>query len=114
MATALLVLVAACGEQSDDNAPLVDAHAALCEAAARPDQARALFFDRSHDALHTVAGMLEDTDRAQAALLLEAKQKVESALAGSGETRPDDVLRLADVYRASLARLAITAPPCEK
>ena len=114
MATALLVLAAACGEESDDNAPLVDAHAALCEAAARPDQARALFFDRSHDALHTVAGMLEDTDRAQAARLLEAKQAVESDLAASARAAPDDVLRLADVYRTSLGRLAIAAPPCDK
>ncbi|MDQ4070488.1 MAG: hypothetical protein M3203_13610 [Actinomycetota bacterium] len=117
LAGALLV-AAACsasgGEKSDGNTRLVDAHTALCEAAARPDQARALFFDRSHDALHEVARMLEDADRAQAARLLEAKQTVESELEASGRSQPEDVLRLADTYRTSLGRLAITVAPCNK
>ncbi len=96
-------------------APLVDAHTALCQAAARPvPEVRVLFFDRSHDALHTVARALEDVDRAQAAQLLVAKEKVESELGGSSGGLPDDLSRLADVYRASLGRLAITAVPCEK
>ena len=94
-------------------APLVDAHAALCEAAAQPGQGRALFFDRSHDALHTVARALEDVDRARTAELLEAKERVEGQLAGGGQAVPGDLSRLADVYRASLGRLAITAPPCD-
>ena len=114
MATALLVLAAACGEESDDNAPLVDAHAALCEAAARPAEARSLFFDRSHDALHTVARDLEEVDRAQVAELLQAKERVESGLDAPAPSLADDLARLADVYRTSLGRLAIEAPPCEK
>jgi hypothetical protein len=76
--------------------------------------ARALFFDRSHEALHTVARALEPVDRAQAATLLEAKQKVESELTTPPATLRDDLLRLADVYRTGLGRLAISAPPCEK
>jgi hypothetical protein len=95
-------------------ARLVDAHAGLCEAATSPSTARALFFDRSHEALHTVARGVEDVDRAQAAALLEAKEKVEAELDNPPPTLGADLLRLADLYRTSLGRLAITAPPCEK
>ena len=94
--------------------PLVEAHAALCEAAVRPVSARTMFFDRSHEALHTVARAVEEVDRAQAADLLHAKEKVESELAAAPAGLPDDLLRLADVYRTSLGRLAIEAPPCDK
>ncbi|MDQ3897037.1 MAG: hypothetical protein M3326_07290 [Actinomycetota bacterium] len=124
-ASLVLLLTVACGGGGSSDrtvtvggdrvsvARLVDAHAALCEAAARPDTARTLFFDRSHEALHTVARGLEDVDRAQAAELLEAKEKVEADLAAPGGSLPADLSRLADVYRASLGRLAITAPPCD-
>lgn len=94
--------------------PLVDAHRALCQAAARPDSARELFFDRSHEPLHAVARAMEDVDRAQAAELLEAKQKVESELVEPPATLPDALRRLAGVYRTSLGRLAIEAAPCDK
>ncbi len=113
MLAALLMACVACGEDRPTD-PRVDAHRALCEAAARPDQARQLFFDRSHDALHTVARDLEAVDRAQAAELLQAKERVESGLGSPGPALPDDLSRLANVYRASLGRLAIEAPPCEK
>ena len=109
----LLVLAGACGDDPPTD-PRVDAHVALCEAAARPSDARALFFDRSHDALHAVARDLEEVDRGQVAELLEAKERVESGLDAPGPGLPDDLARLADVYRASLGRLAIEAPPCEK
>lgn len=95
-------------------APLVDAHAALCEAAAQPANARALFFDRSHDALHTVARALEDVDRAQAGSLLQAKQTVETDLVIFAPGLVAALVRLADVYRTGLGRLAIAAPPCDK
>lgn len=95
-------------------APLVDAHAALCEAAIRPVSARGLFLDRAHEPLHTVARAVEDVDRPQAAELLQAKEKVESELAAAPVSLPDDLLRLAEVYRASLGRLAIEATPCDK
>ena len=124
----LLALVAVSCGRSEDRAgdsitvagqpvavrTLVDAHAALCRAAAHPAEAKALFFDRSHDPLHSVARALEDVDRAQAADLLRAKEPVESELRAQGEGRPDDLLRLAEIYRASLGRLAITVPPCDK
>ena len=110
---ALLVLAVACG---DDQAadPLVDAHVALCQAAGRPEDARELFFDRAHEALHEVARRLDGVDRAQAASLLEAKERVESGLDSPGPGLPDDVSRLAGVYRTSLGRLAIEAPACDK
>lgn len=124
---ALLVLAAACGGNggSEDAtitvagqpvavAPLVDAHTALCQAATEPDAARRHFFDRAHDQLHTVAKALEDVDRAQAAQLLQAKERVESELPNSPAGLPDDLRRLAGVYRDGLGRLAITAPPCDK
>lgn len=128
VAVLTLVLAAACdgggGSANDDTitvagqpvavAPLVDAHAGLCQAAAQPDAARRLFFDRSHEALHTVARALEDVDRAQAGELLQAKEKVESELASPPPSLPQDLRRLADVYRAGLGRLAITAAPCDK
>lgn len=97
---------------------LVGAHTALCyaavSAATDPGGARAAFFDRSHDALHTVARALADVDRARAAELLEAKEKVESGLDARSPTLADDIARLAAVYRSGLRRLAIAAPPCEK
>jgi hypothetical protein len=95
-------------------APLIDAHAALCQAAAEPDAARRHFFDRAHDQLHTVAKALEDVDRAQAAQLLQAKERVESEIADRPPSLSDDLRRLAVVYRDGLGRLAITAPPCDK
>jgi hypothetical protein len=115
LAAALLSVLVACGgsDGPDSDTRLVDAHAALCEAAAQPDRARALFFDRSHDALHEVARRLEEPDRALAGRVLEAKQTVESELTASRPGRPDDLRRLAEVYRDALGRLAITAPPCD-
>ena len=123
----MLVLAVACGGSADgskrtitvggERVPvvrLVDAHAGLCEAAANPAGARALFFDRSHEALHTVARAMEDVDRAQAARLLEAKEKVEGRLGSPAPTLAQDLFRLADVYRDALARLAIGAAPCDK
>ncbi len=124
VAVATLLLLAACadnepktitvGGQPVGVASLVDAHAALCEAAASPDAARRLFFDRSHEQLHTVAKALEDVDRTQAAQLLQAKERVESELSNPPVSLPDDLRQLAAVYRDGLGRLAIAAPPCEK
>ena len=123
----LAVLAGACGGNGDSEdrtitvagqpvavAPLVDAHAALCEGAAAPDAARRLFFDRAHEQLHTVARALEDVDRPNAAQLLQAKERVESELPNQPPTLPEDLRRLAEVYRGGLGRLAITAPPCDK
>ena len=124
---ALALLAVACGGNGDSDdrtitvagqpvavAGLVDAHAAICQGAEAPDAARRLFFDRAHEQLHTVARALEDVDRAQAAQLLQAKERVESELPNQPPTLPDDLRRLAGVYREALGRLAIAAPPCDK
>jgi hypothetical protein len=121
---ALALVTAACGGNGERVIPiagervpvarLVDAHAALCEAVARPAEARALFFDRAHESLHTVARALELIERDQAAALLVAKEKVEAELGGGAGDLPQDLSTLADVYRTSLRRLAIAAPPCDK
>ena len=119
-----LVVLAACSHSGSGRtisvagqpvavAGLVDAHAGLCQAAADLPMARELFYDRSHQALHTVARALEDVDRAQAAALLEAMQKVEAEIDARPPGLHDDLLRLADVDRTGLARLAIDVAPCE-
>ncbi len=125
------VLAAACGRSADGKprtiavggeqvaiASLVDAEAGMCAARASavtdPAAARAAFFDRAHDPIHAVARGLEDVDRPQAAELLEAKERVESGLDTRPPTLADDVAHLAEVYRAGLGRLAISAPPCDK
>ena len=116
MVAGLMIVAAACGGSTGnrEEARLVDAHAGLCLAATKPSAARAIFFDRAHDALHEVARRLDNVDRAQAARLLEAKERVESGLNTTREHLSEDMLALADVYRQSLARLAVTVPPCDK
>jgi len=132
LVASLLVVATTCGGGSPDGgsatvtlggdrvtvASLVDAHAALCgakaSAASEPGAARTAFFDRAHDRLHTVARALGDVDRARAAELLEAKEKVESGLDRRATTLAGDIGRLADVYRSALGQLAVPAPPCEK
>lgn len=132
VAAVVLVLAAACGaskgaERTIDVggekvavAPLTDAAAGLCQArrqaATDAVAARASFYDRAHEPLHTVARALEPIDRAQAAAVLEAKEKVEADLAAppSDAALAADLGRLADAYRAGLGRLAISVPPCDK
>jgi hypothetical protein len=125
VAVLALAVLAACGGNASDKtitvagqpvavASLVDAHDALCQGAGAPDAARRLFFDRAHEQLHTVARALEDVDRGQAAQLLQAKERVESELSNPPPSLPDDLRRLAGVYRDGLGRLAITVAPCDK
>lgn len=107
------------GNESVPVSRLREAAAGLCTArhqagAGDVNTARATFYDRSHDALHTLARALEPADRALAARLLEAKQRVESDLAGG--TPPTDLAadldRLSEVTGAGLVRLSIDPPPC--
>lgn len=104
------------GKDTVPVARLVDAAAGLCQArkvaATDPVAARAAFFDRSHEALHIVARVLEPVDRPLAAQLLEAKQKVEAELDAGPPSLAGDLGRLSDVYRAGLGRLAIESSPC--
>jgi hypothetical protein len=100
-------------------APLREAAAGLCTARqqARTDvnTARTTFYDRSHDALHTLAGALAPVDRDLAARLLESKQRVEAGLRGAGSASGElvaDLGTLAEVTRRGLDRVSIAVPPC--
>lgn len=131
LAVAILLVLTACDGGGDgartievegEDVPvsrLEEAAAGLCAARdqARGDvmQARTTFYDRSHDALHTIARALDRVDRTQAGLLLEAKQRVEADLMNAGTapgTVAADLDRLAEVTRASLADLSIGVPAC--
>lgn len=88
----------------------------LCEIVDSTDraEAEATFLDRSHETLHVIAAATEVRDRAAAADLLEAKQRVEADLAGE-ELPPGfaaDVEALVDATRAALDSIGLNAPPC--
>ena len=95
-----------------------EAYLGLCAARAvvgtDVNSARSTFYDRSHDALHSIARDLEARDRPLAARLLEAKEAVESDL------RPDrappslgpGLDRLVEVTGEALARLSLPVPRC--
>lgn len=80
----------------------------LCQAgqaASRGDAAgaRAVFFDRSHQPLHELAAAAQERDRAAAARLLEAKERVESGLEKPSPTLADDLDTLAVVTGRAMA-----------
>ena len=125
-----MALTAACGDEPQADtisvagetvpvAHLRDAAMGVCTARQQAltdvNTARATFYDRSHDALHTLARALQPVDRDLAARLLEDKQRVEAELTNRGA--PGDVAadlgKLAEVSRRGLARLSISVPPCE-
>jgi hypothetical protein len=92
--------------------------AAIClaagQAATDVDAARRTFNGRAHDGLHLIARGLETVDRAAAARLLEAKQKVEADLSKPPPAAQlvADLNQLADVTRSSLALFQVTADAC--
>jgi hypothetical protein len=125
VACALVVLLAlmAC---SGEKAPAHQAQAgslgnvvvALCEARAEADPAASeeIFYDRVHARLHDLARATEEVDRAAAARLLEAKEAVESDLAGENST-PDlkrDIEELIGSARRALEVTSGGAPRCSK
>lgn len=75
--------------------------------------ARASFQDRVHGPLHDLAAAATETDRAAAARLLEAKQRVEAALASNGDSLATDLAALAPTVRAALVAIGEPEPdPC--
>jgi hypothetical protein len=126
----LLVASVACGGSSSGDAAqegdetvsarlLSAAATAVCQAAEQADSdptaAKDTFFGRAHDDLHTIARVLDDTDRKAAAELLRAKQAVEAAFSGgapSAELRAG-LLRLAAATSAGLERLDVPTPRCQ-
>jgi hypothetical protein len=77
-------------------------------------EAEATFLDRSHATLHVIAAATEVRDRAAAADLLEAKQRVEADLAGAGLPPgfAADVRALIDATGAALSAIGLDAPSC--
>lgn len=92
--------------------------AGLCEAAAQAPTdvaaAEKTFNSRSHDGLHLIARGLEAVDRAAAATLLQAKQKVEGDFSrdAPGTQVAPDLQQLHEVTVSSLARFDVTAGAC--
>lgn len=125
----LALLAAACRSDGGDAAPLPSgalgpvtpqaAHESvlgLCEIVDAADraEAEATFLDRSHATLHVIAAATEVRDRAAAADLLEAKQRVEADLAGDGLPSGfgADVESLIESTRAALDAIGLDAPAC--
>ena len=92
----------------------------LCQAASEARagnllRARAAFFDEAHDELHVIASALEVLDRADAARLLEDIQRVEFRYNRPSTRDPTlarDTEALAELTRASLARLGVDVSGC--
>lgn len=109
---------------------LVDGVAALCRAAVQARAAGsgsdavpsagaaagATFFDGAHEVMHELARAVEQSDRASAARLLEAKEAVEADLShhAAPPALAADLSHLFDAAVVGLGRLAIPAPPCQK
>lgn len=106
------------GGETVSTARLLAVATGLCEALGQaqtdPAAAKRTFNGRSHDGLHLIARGLQDIDRAAAAALLEAKQKVEADFSGSaaGPQVAAGLRSLADVTRSSLTRFNVTADAC--
>lgn len=126
---ALALVAAACGDGGDAGEPspsssfgvvtpdtATTAVLGLCDLTNATDviEARATFLDRSHATLHAIAAAADAQDRASAAALFEAKQRVEAALA-----RPElpprfqrDVETLIGTTREALNAIGLDAPAC--
>jgi hypothetical protein len=126
---ALAVHAAACGGGGDAGEPspsssfgvvtpdtAATAVLGLCDLTNATDviEARATFLDRSHATLHAIAAAADARDRASAAALFEAKQRVEAALAR--DDLPNrfqrDVETLIGTTRDALHAIGLDAPAC--
>ena len=113
--------LAGCATGGGEAVTFLPAQRALCRAAdqaAAGDAAaaRTTFLDSSHDDVHRLAAKLEDVDRAKAAAMLEAKQRVEADI--DMEPVPaklaDDLRALSATVASGLARLHLPSSPCER
>ncbi len=99
-------------------APVVAAVEGLCVARSELESdaksVRATFYDRSHEALHTIARQLDPVDRGLAARLLEAKEAVEVDVSAQppAPSLGVDLDHLIDAARQGLARLSIPFAGC--
>lgn len=115
-----VVLAAVTGFVTQQDEPVTPSaragvHEELCDAlhSSDPDAAAARFTDRIHTPLHELAAAARRQDRAVAARLLEAKQRVEADL---DHADPQQVLphlaALEPAVREALAIIGTTTTPC--
>jgi hypothetical protein len=130
LATALLLTVALAGASCTDapapaapeeNRQLQTASQGLCDAQVltsegRIREAASVFQADTHDYLHELARRLQDVDPASAAELLEAKQRVERALAESRDPpgTQDLLVRLQRALGDAAAEVDLPAPLCRE
>lgn len=115
-----LVLLVACASGAEEpiealeeveSLPVQIVVQGLCQARAVAEAgdvagASAVFQSRAHAELHSLADRLSSTDRAAAAGLLEAKQRLEAALADPTAASPAVVADLISALEAEVARAA--------
>lgn len=72
------------------------------------------FYDRAHDSLHEIAAAVEEVDRAVAAHLLVAKERVEEDLRAAAlpEAFAEDIAELLGATRDALVALDLPVPDC--
>ena len=110
---------AACSTGAEDTATTDEFSAAaegLCrtaDVADDPTAAREIFYDTVHQPLHQLADDTTAEDRAAAAALLEAKQRVEATLDTRDPTLAAAVDDLVDATSRALATLDRPEPDCE-
>jgi hypothetical protein len=102
-ATLVALALAACSDASGEadglEARLQRASQGLCDAQflafeSNVPRAAAVFQGETHAFLHELAADLQETNRAAAAALLEAKQRVERALEDPARAEPQEVVVL--------------------
>jgi hypothetical protein len=96
---------------------LTDAALGLCDAIEvaddDPDEARIIFVDRVHTALHIIVAGIEDDDRELSGRLLRSKQTVEDQLSGEDEgSLTEEMTELLGATQEALLALGIEAPSC--
>ncbi|MGH8986422.1 MAG: hypothetical protein ACRDY6_21485 [Acidimicrobiia bacterium] len=129
LAVSVVALLGACGDDTDAvnpspaeseprdlSAEADGVVAGLCrarrQATTDAQEARATFFDTTHDALHTLARELGDVDRSAAADVLQAKQRVESDFESVDATLEADLTALVDATATGYAALGTTVVGC--
>jgi hypothetical protein len=123
-ATLLALTLAACSDQAGGSeAGLQRASQGLCDAQVLASDSNvpraATVFDReTHGFLHELAADLQETDRAAAAALLEAKQRVERILEDPARADPQDVVvlitELQRALRDGAEAAGLPTPLCEE
>lgn len=107
------------GAADDDGSGVRETLLGLCAAAdaaaeGSVEDARDVFFDRSHQGLHDLAASASEEDRTATADLLESKQRVESMVRGdpSQEELRSELRGLLEDARDAARAIDVTPPPC--